>query len=65
MSIADFRRVKSLAFLAASRATAASIILPTTSFAKDGFSSNHSLNFSFTRLSIAGRTSDETNLSLV
>ena len=34
-------------------------------FASDGFSSSHSENFSFNKLSITGLTSEDTNLSLV
>ena len=64
-SIAVLRRVRSRALRAASRATAASTILPTTSRASPGFSSNHSASFSFTSPSTAGRTSELTSLSLV
>ena len=64
-SSAVLRRVSSRALRAASRASAASMILPTIVLASFGFSSNHSANFSFIRLSTAGRTSDETSLSLV
>ncbi len=64
-SIAVLRRVSSRALRAASRASAASTILPTMALASLGFSSNHSASFSFTRLSTAGRTSEETSLSLV
>ena len=64
-SIAVLRRVSSRALRAASRASAASTILPTTIRASAGFSSNHSASFSLTRPSTAGRTSEETSLSLV
>jgi hypothetical protein len=50
---------------AASRASAASMILPTIMRASCGCSSNHSPSFSFIRPSTAGRTSDDTSLSLV
>ena len=65
MSIGFLRRVRSRALRAASRANAASMILPTIIFASVGFSSNHSANFSFTIPSTAGRTSELTSLSLV
>ena len=39
--------------------------MPTTIFASPGFSSNHSASFSFTSPSTAGRTSEDTSLSLV
>ncbi len=64
-SIAVLRRVRSRALRAASRAIAASTILPTTTFASAGFSSNHSASFSPTSPSTAGRTSELTSLSLV
>ena len=64
-SIAVLRRVRSRALRAASRAIAASTILPTITLACAGFSSNHSANFSPTKPSTAGRTSELTNLSLV
>ena len=60
-----FFLVNSLAFLAASLATAASITLAATILASLGFSSNHSDNFSLTKLSTTGLTSDDTNLSFV
>ena len=41
------------------------MILPTMILAGPGFSSNHSASFSLTRFSTAGRTSDDTSLSLV
>ncbi len=46
-------------------ARAASIILPTTIFASDGFSSRYSLSSSFICCSTADFTSEETSLSLV
>ena len=64
-SIAVLRRVSSRALRAASRAMAASMILPVICLASVGFSSNHSPSFSFISDSTAGRTSDETSLSLV
>lgn len=65
ISNAPLRRVKSRARRAASRARAASIILPTMSFATAGFSNKKSLNLSATADSTAALTSEETNLSLV
>ena len=64
-SIAVLRRVSSRALRAASRARAASTILPVMALASEGFSSNHSASFSPTRFSTAGRTSLLTSLSLV
>ena len=64
-SIAVLRRVSSRALRAASRASAASTILPTMILASVGFSSNHSASFSPTTFSTAGRTSEETSFSLV
>ena len=64
-SIAVLRRVSSRALRAASRASAASMILPTICRASPGCSSNHSASFSPTRFSTAGRTSEDTSLSLV
>ena len=65
MSKAPFRLVNSLAFLAASLAAAASTTFPIICFASLGCSSNHSPSASPTKLSTAGLTSDDTNLSLV
>ena len=65
MSSAPLRRVSSRALRAASRAAAASTILPTTVRASLGFSSNHWPMASFMTLSTTGRTSEETSLSLV
>ena len=65
MSSADFRRVSSRAFFAASRAAAASTILATISLASLGCSSNQWPSASLTSCSTAGRTSEETSLSLV
>ena len=65
MSSADLRRVSSRALRAASRAAAASTILPTMARASAGCSSNHWFRVSATRFSTAGRTSEETSLSLV
>ena len=64
-SSADFLRVISRAFRAASRASAASMILPTIILASCGCSSNHSPSRSFISPSTAGRTSEDTSLSLV
>ena len=64
-SSAPLRRVISRARRAASRARAASIILPTTILASDGFSSRYSLSSSFICCSTADFTSEETSLSLV
>ncbi len=60
-----FFRDNSRALRAASRAVAASIILSTISFAITGFSSKYSYNNSDTVFSTSGRTSLDTNLSLV
>ncbi len=65
ISNAPFRLVISLAFLAASLALAASIILLAILFASAGFSSRYSCNFSDITDSTIERTSDETNLSFV
>ncbi len=65
MSSGDLRRDSSRALRAASRAMAASAIFCTTARASAGFSSNHWLIPSPTRPSTAGRTSEETSLSLV
>ena len=64
MPIADLR-LASRALRAASRAAAASMILPMMVRAWAGFSSSHSANLSAIRLSSGCRTSDETSLSLV
>ena len=65
MSRAPFLRVSSRAFLAASRAAAASITFLTMSFAGVGFSSSHSPSLALTLVSTACRTSEETSFSLV
>ena len=65
LSITLLRRVSSRALRAASRAVAASRILPTMILASAGCSSSHSLSLSPITLSTTGRTSDETSLSLV
>ncbi len=65
MSSGDLRRLSSRALRAASRAEAASEIFWTMSLASAGCSSNHWAMPSPTRPSTAGRTSDETSLSLV
>ena len=65
MSSVVLRRVISRALRAASRARAASIILPAMILATDGFSSRNSSNFSFIAPSTADLTSEETSLSLV
>ena len=65
MSNTPFLRVNSLAFLAASLARADSTILDIMIFASAGFSSNQSEIFSLRKLSTAGLTSEDTNLSLV
>ena len=65
ISKAPFRRVNSLAFRAASRAAAASTTLATKIRAGCGFSSSQRFNASLTSPSTAGRTSEETSLSLV
>ena len=65
MSSADLRRVSSRALRAASRAAAASAIFWTISRASVGCSSNQVARPSPTRPSTAGRTSEETSLSLV
>ena len=65
MSSADLRRVSSRALRAASRAAAASTIFCTIGLASVGCSSNHCAMPSPTRPSTAGRTSEETSLSLV
>ena len=64
-SSAPLRRVSSRALRAASRARAASTTLLMTLRASPGCSSNHSDSFSATILSTTGRTSEDTNLSLV
>ena len=65
MSSALLRRVSSRALRAASRAAAASAIFCTISRPRPGCSSNQVASPSPTRPSTAGRTSDETSLSLV
>ncbi len=65
MSSGDLRRLSSRALRAASRAMAASAIFWTTWRASAGFSSNHWAMPSPTSPSTAGRTSEETSLSLV
>ncbi|MNN80853.1 hypothetical protein D3C81_1976160 [compost metagenome] len=65
ISSADLRRVRSRALRAASRADAASMIFETMSLASTGCSSNHCDRPSEHRFSTAGRTSEETSLSLV
>ncbi len=65
MSSAPFRRVRSRAFFAASRAAAASMILPMIVRACAGFSSSHSASLSAISASSGWRTSLETSLSLV
>jgi hypothetical protein len=65
MSITPLRRVSSRAFLAASRAAAASITFWITVRAWAGFSSSHSASLSAIRLSSGWRTSLLTSLSLV
>ena len=65
MSKAPLRRVSSRALRAASRATAASTIFWMTRRASAGFSSSQCDSRSLTKLSTAGRTSDDTSLSLV
>ena len=65
ISKAVFLLVSSLAFLAASRASAAFWIFWTIILATDGFSSNQEVSLSFIKPSTTGLTSDETNLSLV
>ncbi|MNC64850.1 hypothetical protein D3C75_1150850 [compost metagenome] len=65
MSSAPLRRVISRALRAASRARAASIILPTTSLASFGFSSRKSEKYLPISCSTAVFTSEDTNLSLV
>ncbi len=59
------RRVISRALRAASRARAASIILPAMIFASVGFSMRNSPSFSTTRDSTTDLTSEETSFSLV
>ncbi|MNE48095.1 hypothetical protein D3C80_1425390 [compost metagenome] len=65
MSSAPLRRVISRALRAASRARAASIILPTTSLASFGFSSRKSEKYLPISCSTAVFTSEDTSLSLV
>ncbi len=65
MSSADLRRVSSRALRAASRAAAASAIFWTMVRASLGCSSNQVARPSDTSPSTAGRTSEETSLSLV
>ena len=65
MSNVVLRRVISRARRAASRALAASMILPAINFAICGFSNKNSCNFSFIVDSTSGLTSDETSLSFV
>ena len=65
ISKAEFFLETSLAFLAASRAAAASRIFEITNLESFGFSSNQFPRFSETIDSTIGLTSDETNLSLV
>ena len=64
-SIAPLRRVISRALRAASRARAASIILPTTVLASTGFSNKNSVSFSAIACSTADLTSLDTSLSFV
>ena len=64
-SNAPLRRVISRALRAASRARAASIILPAIILLSAGFSNRKSASFSFIADSTAGRTSEETSLSFV
>ena len=61
----DFLRDNSRALRAASRAVAASTILSTIALAITGFSSRYSYSISLTVFSTNGRTSLDTNLSLV
>ena len=65
VSITPLRRVISRALRAASRARAASTILPQMIFASAGFSSKNSASFCETTSETTGCTSDETSLSLV
>ena len=65
MSSAPFRVTVSRALRAASRADAARTTLPITDRAWLGFSSSHVDRPSLRTFSTAGRTSDETSLSLV
>ena len=65
MSSAPLRRVRSRALRAASRAAAASTTLPTMFLASAGCCSNQAASRSLMALSTAGRTSEETSLSLV
>jgi hypothetical protein len=65
MSRAPLRRVSSRALRAASRAADASTTLPTTARASEGCSSNQLFRASLTMFSTAGRTSEDTSLSLV
>ena len=65
VSITPLRRVISRALRAASRARAASTILPTMIFASAGFSCKNSANLAATTSETTGCTSEETNLSLV
>ena len=65
ISKAVFLLVSSLAFLAASLASAAFWIFCTIAFAIVGFSSNQDVNLSLIKLSTTGLTSEETSLSLV
>ena len=65
MSSAPLRRVSSRALRAASRAAAASTTLPTMVLASAGCSSNQARERLVDALSTAGRTSEETSLSLV
>ncbi len=59
------RRVSSRALRAASRARAASTILPQMIFASCGFSSRNSASLADTISCTTGPTSDDTSLSLV
>ncbi|MNE64967.1 hypothetical protein D3C80_1604110 [compost metagenome] len=65
ISSAPLRRVISRALRAASRARAASIILPTTALASFGFSNRKSEKYLPISCSTAVFTSEETSLSLV
>ena len=65
VSIAPLRRVISRALRAASRARAASTILPQIILASMGFSCKNSANLADTTSETTGCTSDDTNLSLV
>ena len=65
VSITPLRRVISRALRAASRARAASTILPQIILASAGFSAKNSINLADTTSETTGCTSLDTNLSLV